>query len=343
MPDSLNNKGYTLVEIMIAITIGLILISAASATYVVQNRSSAAQESVSEINTQSKIAIDLISREIKSAGFGNPDDLNEEPINGVTTMVTPIDSTTSSDALTITGGLRMIGTLWPAGAGPGSPCPSSLDMESNLVNIVYSGTDAPNDSDRRYLNLDGIKFVMVQNCTLDSDDNCLSGTITLDRPVGHSFPLLDVNGDGSCNMGRPVYLVEDITFCIDANGTLRRIRNNGNPATCTALATSVNDAIAENIEDLQFAYAVDTDNDNMADDQNGNGSFDAGDFLNGAAIADPSTIKALRINILAKAERADTNYKEMGNPPAIIENRNHAATKDDFRRRWWQTVVSMRN
>jgi hypothetical protein len=327
---------------MIAIMIGLILISATTATYIVQNRSSVAQESVSEINTQSKIAIDLISREIRSAGFGNPEDLNEEPINGVTTMITPIDSTTSSDALTITGGLRMIGTLWPAGAGPGSPCPSSLNMESNLVNIVYTGTVAPNDTDRRYLNLDGIKFVMVQNCTLDGNDNC-TGTITLDRPVGHKFPLLDVNGDGSCNTGRPVYLVEDITFCIDSSGTLRRIRRNGNPATCTALATSDNDAIAENIEDLQFAYAIDADNDNMADDQNGNGSFDAGDFLNGAAVADPATIKALRINILATAERADINYKGMGNPPAIIENRNHAASNDDFRRRWWQTVVSIRN
>jgi len=343
MPDSLNNKGYTLVEIMISITIGLILVAASSATYIVQNRSSAAQESVSEINTQSKIAIDLISNEIRSAGFGIPEDLNEEPVNGITNIITPIDNTADADALTITGGFRMIGTLWPAGSGPGVPCPSSLDMESNLIHIEYSGTDAPNDTDRRYLNLDGIKFVMVQNCSLDGDNNCTSGTITLDRPVSQSFPLRDINGDGSCDTGRPVYLVEDITFCIDNRGTLRRIRRNADPATCTSLATSDNDAIAENIEDLQFAYAIDANNDSMADDQNGNGSFDAVDFLNGAAVADPSTIKSLRINVLAMAERADTNYKEMGNPPAIVENRNHALTNDNFRRRWWQTVVSMRN
>ena len=49
MPNSLNNKGYTLVEIIIAITIGMILMAAVSATYVVQKRSSVAQESVSEM------------------------------------------------------------------------------------------------------------------------------------------------------------------------------------------------------------------------------------------------------------------------------------------------------
>lgn len=343
MPNILSNKGYTLVEIMIAITIGLFLIAAASATYIVQNRSFIAQESVSEINTQSKIAIDLISSEIRSAGFGTPKDLNEEPVNGVTTIITPVDRTTAADALTITGGFRMIGTLWPAGIGPGSPCPSSLNMESNLIQIVYSGTEAPNMTDRRYLSLDGVTFVMVQNCTLDANNNCTAATITLDRAVSHSFPLLDINGDGSCDIGRPVYLVEDTTFCIDGRATLRRIRRNGTPATCTALATSDNDVIAENIEDFQLAYAIDVDNDGLADDQNGNGSFDTGDFLAGTAVADPDTIRALRINILARTDRADRNYTGLGNPPAAIENRNHNATNDSFRRRWLQTVTTNRN
>jgi prepilin-type N-terminal cleavage/methylation domain-containing protein len=342
MPDN-KNKGYTLVEIMIAITIGLILIAATTATYIVQNRSSVAQESVSEVNTQSKIAVDLISGEIRSAGFGAPEDMSEEPVNGITSIITPVDNTTTTDALTIAGGLRMIGTLWPAGSGPGIPCPATLDLESNLIRIVYSGTEAPNITDKRYLNLDGIRFVMVQNCTLDSGGNCTSGTITLDRAVANSFPLLDINGDGSCDTGRPVYLVEDTTYCVDNNAALRRIRRNGNAATCTALATSDNDVIAENIEDLQFTYAIDANNDGMADDQNGNNTLDFGDFLNGSAIADPSIIKAVHINILAKAERADISYTGMGNPPAVIENRNHAAVNDNFRRRWWQTVITMRN
>jgi len=343
MPDSLNKKGYTLIEIMISITIGLFLIAAASATYVVQNRSSGAQESVAEINTQSKIALDLIANEIRSTGFGAPDNLNEEPINNVTSMIIPFDSTTAPDAVTIVGGFRTIGTLWPAGTAPGIPCPASVSMASSQISISYTGTEAPNMTDKRFLSIDAMEFVEVLNCTTDANLNCTAGIITLDRTISQEFPLQDLDGDGLCETGRPVYLVEDATYCIDANSTLRRIRRNATPGTCTGLATSDNDAIAENIEDFQIAYAVDLDDDGFADDQNGSGAFDNGDFLNGAAVADPDTIRALRINILARTDRADRNYTGLGNPPAAIENRNHNSTNDDFRRRWWQTVVSMRN
>jgi type IV pilus assembly protein PilW len=352
MPNTLHNKGYTLVEIMIAMTIGLILVLAASASYIVQNRSSVAQESVSEINTQSKIAIDLISNDIKSAGFGVSVDLNEEPVNNFTSIITPVDNTTQPDAITIVGGFRLIGTLWPAGPGP-VLCPASVTAGTTDVRITYSGTDGPNLTDKAYLSIDGIETVQVLNCTLDADGICDSANnITLDRPLSQDFPLQNSTVGGTCNVaaaggncvaGRPVYLVEDVTFCIDNFNTLRRIRRNADPAACTAPAASDNDAIAENIEDLQLAYAIDADGDRMADDQNASGSFDAGDFLDGAAVADPGTIKALRINVLAMSDRVDKSFTGLGNPPAVIENRNHNSTNDDFRRRWWQTVATIRN
>ena len=350
MRNNLSNKGYTLVEVMIAVTIGLILVLAASASYIAQNRSSVAQESVSEINTQSKIAIDLISNEIRSAGFGISVELNEEPVNNITSIITPVDNTNQPDAITIVGGFRFIGTLWPAGGGA-VICPASVTAGTNMVKIKYSGTDGPNLTDKSYLSIDGIETVQVSACTIGAGGICDSDDITLDRQLSQDFPLQDSSVGGTCNAGgaancvagRPVYLIEDITFCIDGNGTLRRLRRNADPAACTAPATSDNDAIAENIEDFQIAYAVDLDDDGLANDQDGSGSFDSGDFLDGAAVADPDTIKAVRINVLAMSDRADKDYTGLGNPPAVIENRNHNSTNDDFRRRWWQTVTTIRN
>ncbi len=341
MRNHTNSTGYTLIELMVAITIGLFLVAAASGTYIVQNRSFTTQESVTEINTQAKIALDLIANEIRSTGFGAPDDLNEEPINGVTSLIVPIDRTTESDALIIVGGFRSIGTLWPAGAAPVA-CPASVGMGSSEVSISYSGTEAPNESNKRYLSIDSMEFVEVQSC-VSEDGECGPGIITLDRTLSQDFPLTDLNADGNCDTGRPVYLVEDVTFCIDIDSTLRRIRRHDDPATCPAEATMDNNAIAENIEDFQIAYAVDIDDDGFADDQNASGSFDNDDFLDGSGVADPDTIRAVRINILARADRADPNFEGLGNPPAEIENRDHSATNDSFRRRWWQTVVSMRN
>jgi hypothetical protein len=330
-----NVNGYTIGEMMVAILIGTLLISAATATYIAQNRSYATQDSVSEINTQSKVAHDMISNDIKTAGFGVSDDMNTDPINGYTTVITPLDSNTQPDALTIVGGFRRIGTLWPAGGGPGMACPNELPMGTTQVSIILSGNDGANMTDRRYLSFDGVDYAEVQSCTM-SGENCSSGIITLDRPLTASYPMMDTDGDNACDAGRPVYLIEDVTYCVDANSTLRRIRRNANVAACAGTANSDNEAIAENIEDLQFAYALDADN---------NGMLDGGGYINNwSPISnDPSAIRTVRVSVLARADKPDTDYTGQGNPPATIENRDHIQTNDAFRRRWWQKTVTVRN
>ncbi|UCH82357.1 MAG: PilW family protein [Nitrospiraceae bacterium] len=343
-------QGYSIVELMIAIVIGLLLIIAATGTYIVQKRSHVVQESVSEVNTQSKIAHDLLAGEVRSAGFGLSVELNEEPVNTFTSIITPVDDTLGPDAITVVGGFRMIGTLWPTGSGA-VMCPASVEAGTTNVRIKYTGTDGPNLTDKRYLSIDGVETVQVSNCTIGASGICDPDNITLDRPLSQNFPLQNATGGGSCTAagggnctaGRPVYLVEDTTFCVDSDAILHRIRRNANAAACVPAATSDDEAIAENIEDLQFAYAVDVNEDGVMDDQNADGNFDDNDFLNGVDVADPATIMAFRINVLARSDRPDLNYKGMGNPPDQIENRNLSDTNDNFRRRWWRTVTTMRN
>jgi type IV pilus assembly protein PilW len=321
------DRGYSLVELMIAIVIGAILIAASSATYIAQNRSYTVQESVSEINSQAKIALDLIANDIRSAGFGIPADLNADPINGFTTIITPVDSANSSDTITVLSN-SMTGDLWPSGVGPESiACPALVQMGTIQVNINSNGSDLPNTTNRSFLSIDGVNFVMVQSCAL-VNGNC-TNPITIDRLVLQDFPLLDTNASGNCDTGRPVYLVQNTTFCVDGNMTLRR----GDAGVAACLAGG-GEEIAEFIEDLQFSYGLDANDDGM---------LDGGAFIDGNLVIDPSDIAAVRINILARADRPDVNYGGQGNPPASIENRNHAQTNDNFRRRWWQTTVTLRN
>jgi hypothetical protein len=70
------------------------------------------------------------------------------------------------------------------------------------------------------------------------------------------------------------------------------------------------------------------------------------DFVDGddpAIVADPSIIRAVRINILARADKPDVNYTGLGNPPLAIENRVHGQPNDNFRRRLWQKIITIRN
>jgi len=338
-----NNTGFSLVELMIAIVVSTILITAVSATYIAQRRSYVVQENVSEINTQAKIAHDVIVNDIKTAGFGVPADMNQDPVNSLTTVVSFSDSDVAPDTITIVGGFRILGTLWPKGFGPGDniPCPASVPLGSATVNIDYEDpTNVFNTTDKSSLSIDGINYARVINVS--------GNTITLDRPLSQDFPLLDLNGDGFCDTGRPVYLIEDTTFCVDAGEVLHRIRRNANPAACAPAANSDDDELAENIEDLQFAYAVDTDNDGQIDDLNNDGVIDDADYIDNTSASfgtgiDPATIRAVRVNVLARANQGDSNYEGLGNPPSPIENRTHDPTNDNFRRRWWRTIVNIKN
>ena len=42
--------------------------------------------------------------------------------------------------------------------------------------------------------------------------------------------------------------------------------------------------------------------------------LDDGDFINGGAVGDNADIRAIRINVLARTDKADVNYQGMGNP-----------------------------
>jgi type IV pilus assembly protein PilW len=328
------DRGYSLVELMIAIVIGAILIAASSATYIAQNRSYTVQESVSEINSQAKTALDLIANDIRSAGFGVPEDLNADPINGFTSIITPVDSSSGPDTITVLT-KSMTGDLWPSGVGPETiacPTPPSVKLdgvpsETIQVNINSNGSDLPNTTDRSFLSIDGVNFVRVQSCAL-VDGNC-TNPVSIDRKIRQDVPLLDTNASGNCDTGRPVYLIRDTTFCVDSNMTLRR--GDAGVAACMA---GGGEEIAEFIEDLQFSYGLDADDDGM---------LDGGAFIDGDSVLDHSEIAAVRVSILARADRPDVNYGGQGNPPASIENRNHAQTDDNFRRRWWQTTVTLRN
>lgn len=339
-----DEKGYTLVELIIAVAIGIVLISAASATYVSQSRAFRTQENVSEVNSQSKIAHNIMSNNIRSAGFGRPDDMNilETPVNGFSNVITPVDNTAAPDAVTILGGLRFVGMIFPQGVGMNAiACPNKTPKTATVISLVSPSNEEIEVPVGAVLSIDGFREVNVTNCVQELDGSCDSQFLTINPPLANDFTLTDEDGDGLCDSGRPVYMYEDYTYCVDGNGSLRRIRGGANVAACTGLAGSTDDVLVDNVEDVQFSYAVDANFDNQVDDQNGNGTIDAGDFLDNPA--DPRSIKAVRINVLSRTDVQDVNFAGQGNPPAAIENRNHAATNDGFRRRWLQSMVKIRN
>lgn len=71
MKDIQSQRGLTLVELMVAMTIGLILMLGATGVLITNQRAFTATESLSQIQENSRIAIDMIARDIREAG-GHP-------------------------------------------------------------------------------------------------------------------------------------------------------------------------------------------------------------------------------------------------------------------------------
>ncbi|MFH1704214.1 MAG: prepilin-type N-terminal cleavage/methylation domain-containing protein [Nitrospirota bacterium] len=285
----ITHYGFTLVELMIAIFIGMIIIGATYAAYISQQRSFTSQDQVVEMNSTSKIALDMISNDIRETGFGVPTDLTTIQrlsgclgINGYLQSINITDRTNGTDEITILGGFRLIGNI-AAGVNTGSTT-LTLSSISNL-----------NTTDRSYISIAGLGFAIITG--ISGNTLTLHNSTPADRP----YPS-----------GVPVYLVENITYQV-VNRQLQKIRRLGSSGCST---NSDIDVIAENIDDFQV-ITVDTNDDGTAD--------------------------RIRINILARTLRPDLNFQGQGNPPAQIENRNHAPTTDSFRRRWWQMEVDLRN
>src|SRR5918998_6880846 len=78
--------GFTLVELMISMGIGMVILAAVTTTFMSQTRIYNAQEQINEMQQNARGAIDIIAREVKMAGY-NP---NEVGFLGITYSTTQL-------------------------------------------------------------------------------------------------------------------------------------------------------------------------------------------------------------------------------------------------------------
>ena len=73
MPDiSVNtSRGLTLIELLLALSIGMIVLGALTATFILQRKAYSTQEQVIEMTQIARAAMDMIGREVRMAGYFN--------------------------------------------------------------------------------------------------------------------------------------------------------------------------------------------------------------------------------------------------------------------------------
>ena len=71
LPPFKKTDGFTLIELMISMTISLVVLAAIAASFTVQNRQNSAEEQLGQMQQNVRGALDLMIREIQMAGY-NP-------------------------------------------------------------------------------------------------------------------------------------------------------------------------------------------------------------------------------------------------------------------------------
>ena len=89
---SADRRGFTLIEVLLALALSSLTIGAIYSLYVSQVKSQVVRENILDMQQQARAALDLVSRELKMAGY-DPRGVNRDQLRGNNFYGVTVDST----------------------------------------------------------------------------------------------------------------------------------------------------------------------------------------------------------------------------------------------------------
>ncbi|MBI5906384.1 MAG: PilW family protein [Deltaproteobacteria bacterium] len=310
-------SGFTLVEVMAALAILTIAMTAVFATFTSQQKSFTTQNRVAEMQQNIRQAIEHMTRDVRLAGYGIPDNVtipNSVVAAGVTSMrsIYAKDNTAGPDEIFVLYLYDMDVNQPPTTITANMPNASAeLNVASvagyitgDLV-IISNGTNA-----------DLFEVTEVQSAALKLQHNPGGSARNYNNPGGHSmWP------SGGYGTGSTLAKARFARFFIDST----------DPAHPTLMVDRMGpfppQPLADDIEDMQFTYGLDTDADGTVDTWT-------------PSPASPAQIRQVRMQLLARTRFTEQGWAETR--PAL-GNRPGGTAADGYRRRVHDIVIDVRN
>lgn len=348
-----DERGVTLVELMFGLAIALIVAGAGYTVMSGSEKAATVNDQTAQMQQSARVAMELLSRDIKMAGFG----ING-PVGACGTAIVPLDNTpggadTGPDQVRLVVP-TVLSTLAATATGPFT----TVTLQAGAVAAMTPDGFGAGQT----ISIGGTQSTTVAAIAGD--------VLTTGTTIG--APMVFLGCVQPCAAATQVFWLRCVRYDIvretDANATtlcegappcLRRGVDPGGGVAPTMVP------IAEGIEDLQLAYACDGCNgtvpDGVVDDQNASGTFDAADFISNStwttAPMTADTIRLVQINIVARQPRAQVNSPSEGGTagmntlaPIVAADHNPSndagfdpATYSQIRRRLLTRTVQARN
>ena len=317
-------SGWTLVELLIAMTLSLMLIAGIGQIYLSSKRNYDIQISLAQIQDTGRYVINVLSSDIHQAGYWGLMNMDAPPAinNDATPDGCPTGAGSGDWGRMITG--RLFGLNESAA---GYDCIHDKLAQSGDVLVVRYADPIPITTNRDLPPSSGA-FGQYDPSRLYIRTAPLQGSIVRGNPVGDAHNLVTSPVFSDHAIVAHAYYVSR-SYSMDCGGKTikppelarKSLDSNGLPRK---------ESLVSGVERLQFQYGVDND---------GNGSVDR--YLNADQVADWSRARAVRFWVLARAicpegGYSDTNTYKMGDSPPYTP-------KDGFRRALYTSTVALRN
>ena len=345
-----DERGFTLIELMVAMAIGVIVIAAAFAILTMSSRALRANEQTVDMQQNVRMAMELITRDIKLAGFGSPG----VALGNCTSAIVPSDQNptgvdTGADSVQVlvprtrsTGANR-----WTLRTPTTTAGVTQIALQTGgggaVADMVASGLAVGS-----YISLGGSATAQV------SAFDATAGTINVSIPPPLWFQQEDSIYLLQCIRYQVVQPPDPGNLCLGKAPCLTR----GVAGVVTG--PNAEAPIAEGIEDLQLSYACDGCvaainsgiPDRIIDDQNGSNSFDQADFLSNVAWSTapltPDKIQLVHVALVARQAKNDQGFGEtsgasMGSAAMTVTSDHSLPADSNHRRRVLTKTVETRN
>lgn len=309
-----NTKAFSLVELLIVIGISSVLLASLVSVFVSQSKTYNKFSDIGEVQQATKGVLDYMAREIRMAGGGMLDKEYKFK-NGNSTAnfahISSINSSTGPDAIRIRGNFQGVFGIISSTVGGSDPGDESIKV-TYRERATFSKGNYITINDRSNAE---IRFVD----SVSSDKKTVS--------FANGDGLLYAHKNGTVFNG-----IQELRYFIDSTGTLRR--NN--------FEYNGNQPILENVEELQFQYGMDINNDGIVD---GWVNY-IGESLNVGGVnyaTDISMLKQVNVWILVRGTVPDENINDT--KTYVMGDRSYQPPSNlrKYRRVLFNATVTLRN
>lgn len=333
-------RGLSLVELMIAMTLSLLIILGMSMAFEGNSRSSAEIQRSNQQAENGRYALQVLSEDIQMASYLDELDVTAAQITAPATMPDPcatsLASLTTALSMPIQQYDNSSGSLSCLGTGV-SPMPNTdVIVIRRASGCVMGAADCDQVTGAPYFQASLCNNSSELASTNYADRYRLNTDLTqLDR---HKRDCLAV-ADKHQYLTR-IYFIDNHDKTGDGIPTLKR-------AELGAGGTFTTVPIAEGIENLQFEYGMDTNNDGTADVFSANPSS-YGSCAVAACITNLQNIVSVKVYLLARNTSIAVGYKDtktytLGMMADGTTANTISAANDAYRRHVYSSVVKLIN